>query len=674
MERMDLRLSDKDTFFARYVFDPSETVGPLPLPTFVNALTGTDHFAELSETHTFSGTSLNEFRFAFNRTARGMNSYPLNPISTALSFVPGQPFGTISFSQGNPGTSQLSQLGINPGGLQSWTVNLFQGTETFSTIRGAHSLKFGVDLERQQLNNLYGSQLRGNYQFGGLSSLLAATPKQFRFLLNSGQSNPERGWRRILISGFVQDDFRVRPNLTLNLGLRYDEFTAPSEVSGRSSYLLHVTDPTNTLGPPFMPSKLNFAPRVGMAWDPTGSGKTSVRLGAGLFYNLLDGRSWYGDATQNAQFLQSYAVKNAPFPNALSAGIPVGALQANNGVAAPDTPTVIQYNLELQRQLVPTLSVRLGYVGSHGYNLTYYTDRNIIIPQIQPDGSEFFAANGPVPNPNFGTMETVTTGAHFNYNGLQVVLQKTLSAGLTFQASFTYSKSLSDADEITAGQINSVALTTLDPHNIGRDYSLSAYDQRHNFVANGAYQMPWDKRLNGRLAKATLGGWAINGIFSYGSGLPFTVLDGFNNSNDGDGNAPDRPNLTPGFSSNPASGVTMGCQGITAGQALHTPTRWFDPCAFTLNAAGTLGNLGRNTVIGPGLVELDLALVKATSLTEKTKLEFRAESFNLANHANFGLPLNNVFNSGGTRNGNAGTITGTATDNREIQLGLKLMF
>jgi len=209
---------------------------------------------------------------------------------------------------------------------------------------------------------------------------------------------------------------------------------------------------------------------------------------------------------------------------------------------------------------------------------------------------------------------------------------------------------------------------------LGRDYGLSAYDQRQTFVFNTQYQMPWDKRLTGRTVRATLGGWAINGILSYGSGLPFNIQDGFNNSRNGDTNVPDRPNFVPGASNNSVQGVTAGCEGIPAGQKLGTPNRYYDPCAYQLSPAGTFGNLGRNTVTGPTLFDLDFTLLKSIPLTEKKKLEFRAEFFNLLNHANFGLPLRTVFTASRTHSGNEGTITNTSTDNREIQLGLKLTF
>src|SRR5262249_12665883 len=159
------------------------------------------------------------------------------------------------------------------------------------------------------------------------------------------------------------------------------------------------------------------------------------------------------------------------------------------------------------------------------------------------------------------------------------------------------------------------------------------------------------------LAKKILDGWAINGIYTYGSGLPIDISDGFNNSTDGDSNNPDRPNLNPGFSQNPIHGVTAGCSGIPAGQKLRTADRWFDPCAFSMSPSGTFGNLGRDTVTGPGTNEVDFGLVKSTAITERMKLDFRWELFNLLNHAVFAIPNLNVFSSTRTYSGSAGVIT-----------------
>jgi carboxypeptidase family protein/TonB-dependent receptor-like protein len=672
MERMDFRLSDQDSFYWRYVFDPSDTFLPDVVPLFGSAIFAADHFAVLSETHVFSGASLNEFRFAFNRTNPHQNTLPVISLDPSLSFVPGEVFGLITFSARTAGSASVSAIGTARGGLNKWPQNLFQTTDTFNAVHGAHSLKIGVDLQRVQLNNYYGVAARGSYQFGTLEDLLAGRPSSFSVLLP--QSDKIRGWRRILLGAFVQDDFRVSPKLTLNMGLRYEIFTNPSEVNGKSGNLRNITDATITPGPPFETSKANFAPRVGLAWDPKGTGKTSVRLGSGVYYNHLDGRTWYSNATVNPDFVRSIQIANPPFPFALGGTLPL-TLQTNQGIQFhSDTPTVIHYNLEVQRQITSTISLRAGYVGSHGYHMSRIAELDVRIPQILPDGSKFFAANAPFINPNFSSNQMILTDAQYNYNGLQAALVKTVSAGLRFQASYSISKAQSDADQIATGQTLAVAPNAQDPFNLGQDYSLSAYDQRQTLVLNAAYQLPWDNRLTSRVAKAVLGGWAVNGIYSYGSGLPFSVQTGFNNSRSGDTTQPDRPDLAPGASNNPIQGVTAGCQGIAAGAKLKTPDRWFDPCAFALPAAGYYGNLGRITVTRPGLSNLDFTLVKATALREQMKLEFRAEFFNLFNHANFGLPVQAIFSSARSRTGSGGRITSTTTENRQLQLGLRLVF
>jgi carboxypeptidase family protein/TonB-dependent receptor-like protein len=684
MERMDIRLRDNDNFYWRYVYDPSEKVTPSIDSLFADTGRNVSHFVIMSETHIFSGASLNEFRFSFNRTDPVLDSLPAVTIDPSLSFVPGQTFGAIAFGGllANTAAQQLTGIGANRVAPQFFPQNLFQLSDSFSTVRGAHSLKFGADFDRPDLNIFQGSYARGSYFFGGIQDLLAGNPTRLSILLLNNQSAQSRGWRRIVFGWFVQDDYRLRPNLTLNLGLRHEFFTNPTEVNGRSSNLRNVTDPANTPGLPFTSPYTNFSPRFGLAWDPTSKGKTSIRLGAGMYYNFLDARGWAHQANNNADFLKSYTLNFTPtsrniFPNATLAlqtfGL-VGAQVDRSIEYKLDTPTVIHYSLDIQHQLAPSLSVRAGYVGSHGYHMSNLYSSNIKIPTILPDGSKFWSATAPFTNPNFSEVERLQTKGTYNYNALQMAVNKSMSAGLTLQVSYTYSKSLSDSDETRNSIARSIPPVSLDGTNLAREYSLSAYDQRHTFVVNGSYQMPWEKHLSGRLAKATLGGWGINGIFSYGSGLPGDPTLGFNNSRNADPYVPDRPNLAAGAKANPTDGVTAGCQGIPAGQKLRTPDRWFDPCAFDLPAAGFLGSLGRLTVTMPGTSNVDFTIVKTTSLTEQKKLQFRAEFFNLFNHANFGLPILTLFNSSRGRSGNAGRPVDTNIANRQLQLGMKLIF
>jgi hypothetical protein len=496
-------------------------------------------------------------------------------------------------------------------------------------------------------------------------------------LPGGGYSSAIRGFRQLLFGSFIQDDYRINSRLTLNFGLRHEFYTDPTEVNNLSASLRNITDPKSTLGAPFHTAKLNFAPRVGLAWDPTGSGKTSVRLGAGVFYNEVGARIWSRLAVSEVDFFAAFSLKNpTTFPRfPANPPLTTGGLESTVEYHL-ETPTIIQYSLDIQRQLTRTLSLQLGFIGSHGYNETYIADPDIVIPTILANGSKFFPLNGPMYNPNFSSIEQLRTGAISNYNSLQASLQKSVSAGLMFQAAYVFSKSLSEADTTQSHGISNIgSYVVSDYTNLGMDYGRSGYDQRHTFVFNSRYKLPWDSRLKAGVEKALLGGWEINGIFQYGSGLPLNVNMGFNSSQNNDQNTPDRPNVPPGGTNNPVYGVTAGCTGIPAGQSLHTPNLWFNPCAFALPTPGTFGNLGRDTVSGPSFNTVNFTLVKHMAITERKVLEFRAEFFNIFNHPSFGLPILQVFQDvTGVHSGNEGMISSTVSSGRQIQLGLKLAF
>ena len=445
--RLDFRLSDKDNLYFRYVSNESNTVVPRPTPGFGEGSTGWSNFALLSETHVFSASSLNEFRIAFNRTHNNAYEATTIPVPPSDTLVPGLGLGEIRFAVASGGVSQLPSLGSNAADPYGFPQNLFQETETFSTVRGAHSLKFGVDVERIQINAYqnFGFQ-RGREVMGGLCARLAGTPSNISIVIPSSNNVFTDGFRRTEVGWFVQDDYRLRPNLTLNLGLRQDILTTPTEVNGHIGTLVNLNDPAVTQGPPFTSSHETLSPRVGIAWDPFGDGKTSVRLGAGLYYNPLDGRSYYSAANGGPLFLNQVTITNPPFPNALANGGPTGG-----GLPAPAVlqnhlgiPTVANYTFEVQRQLARTLSLRVSYIGSDGWHLLRAQSANTKIPTIEPDGSEFFPATDTSPNPHFGVMNYTTTDARFIYNALQTTLQKRFSNGLQFRASYTYSKALSD--------------------------------------------------------------------------------------------------------------------------------------------------------------------------------------------------------------------------------------
>jgi outer membrane receptor protein involved in Fe transport len=679
MTRMDFSVSSHDNFYWRYVRDTSNTTQPRPVPLFVDHYETENHHVVLSETHIFSGASVNELRVSMNRTGIRNDSLPTKPIDPSLSFNPGQPFGTIKFSQtgtsGGAGAASagISEIGSTSNRPTSNPQTIFEENDTFSTVRGGHSLKFGGSIQRYQLNELQ-TATAGTWTFGGLTSFLTGTPTSLAI-----QAKPSYfGWRQTLIGYFVQDDWRLSRNLTLNLGLRHEFYTPPTEVNNLASALIHVNDQTRTQGSPFIPSKLNFSPRFGLAWDPRGDGKTSVRLGVGVFYNELNGRQWYGQVGSDPRIFPAYTIRNPIFPNQFALGAPLGSQSTTAIEYNPQTPSVYHFNFEVQRQLLRDLSMRVGYIGTQGVHMARLEQVNTRIPQIQADGTKVFATTAPFMYTNFSSIQYETTDAHYNYNALQVVLQKRFTSGFQFQGTYTWSKAMSDADEIGNAYTNAIVQLTMDPYDLSKDYSLSAYDQRQTLVINSRYDLPFDKRVNNnnRVAKAVLSGWSLNGIYAWGTGLPFAVADGFNNSQN-DGTSPaDRPNVNPGFSNNPIHGVTAGCGGgiIPAGQKLQTPERWFDPCAFSLSPLGTYGNAGRAIITAPGLSNIDLSLIKNTSLTERFKLEFRAEAFNLFNQAHFGIPALTLFSSSRTYLANAGSIVSTVSPNRQLQLGLKLTF
>jgi hypothetical protein len=336
-------------------------------------------------------------------------------------------------------------------------------------------------------------------------------------------------------------------------------------------------------------------------------------------------------------------------------------------------PSTQEYNLTIQRQVGRNFSVQAAYVGSRSYHLLRSGNINTPIPQIV-NGRTFFPAGAPRRNPNFGAILYISTDAQSDYNSFQLSAQKRISEPKQFQASYTLSKSVDDAsgpflsDYVRqSGPVQNYFCRTC-------DRALSAWDTRHNFVFNWIYELPFGptkpylSRLSGA-GRKLLGGWSLGGIVALHSGLPFTPVLGFNNSQDGSIFLADRPDL------------------VGPCRILGNPSKWFDPSCFAVPPAGTYGNAGRDILRGPDLKNIDFVLAKETSMNEKVGVEFRAEFFNLFNHPNFGPPINStgfnglggngeiIFNAGSTQPlPSAGQIFTTATTSRQIQFGLKVHF
>lgn len=688
--KIDHRFTTKDIFAGTFLLDKSQLSNPDPLnnESFYNS--NSRPFVSLEETHIFSPQLTNSVRFGFSRNQANILTNPgANPAATdtSLGSIPGQdaPFIIV------PGISTFFG-GID--GFPNFTFgwNSFQAYDDAFLTRKAHSLKFGFAMERMQSNNLFHFFDNGNFVFPSLSAFLTNQPIVFSATIPASAS--ERGIRETLFGGYIQDDWRFRSNLTLNLGVRYEMTTIPNEVMGKEASLKTMTDSQITVGAPYFsrnPTLRNFEPRIGFAWDPFKDGKTSVRGGFGLFdvlplpYEFLIISSASAPVAQNITItnLQSgdfptnaynRSIQSCPLPN-LSC-YRTAYIQPN-----PPRSYMTEWNLNIQREIAPLTTVTVAYVGSRGDHLPFRTDdADIVLPTQTPAGylwpsnSTQGAGIGTRLNPNVGRIDRLAFQADSYYDALQAGVERKLSHGLQLQGSFTWGKSIDTGSSTIAGDQFSNSPSSLpfffDPR-LRR--GQSDFNLGKNLVISGTWQIPDIGSLKGFAGKA-LNGWQIGGVLAASSGAPFTVLVGGDplGLNNTDPFAyPDRlagPGCgTPVNPGNPNDYIKLQCFAMPAQQGTTTG----GAPIYTL-----LGNSGRNPMNGPGLTNLDFSVFKNNRLTEGLNLQFRAEFFNILNHTNFAPPLDNnvLFNPDGSSVGSAGTIDATQTSSRQIQFGLKLMF
>ncbi len=666
--RLDHQLGKHDALFARYVFDDGRSLNPLEstvVPGFPGKIESRNQLLTISEQKSFAPTIVNEFQFSFARQkAIALPTETTPGLETSL--IPGQPLGqVVTF-----GLPILGNVFLLPIGQFN---NIFQYTDNLSVSKGKHFIKLGADVRRIQNNGPFALGFLGQYQFLSLKDFLQANPFLFIGAV-PGNADSVRGYRITDWGFYVQDDFKVTPSFTLNLGLRYEGSSDPSEANGRIANIIHpLTDTASTAGKLLDSPKDLFGPRIGLAWSP--DQKTAVRAAFGIFYSFLNINE-YGDTRFLSPFYELALSIFPPFQDPLAGPIVIRPF----GVTVPTEfnyhqPTVQHFNLTLQRELSSNFSVQVAYVGTRGYHLLRSGHSNTLVPQILPDGSKFFPPNAPPRNPNFGSVLLISADAQSFYHSFQLSVQKRMSKGLQFQASYTLSKSIDDSSGPFLSDFITQAGPVQDYFCRKCDRALSAWDARHNFVFNGTYELPFGpgklllSGASGALGKLA-GGWSIGGIASFRSGLPFTPILSFNNSNDG---------TTLFISDRPD--VVGPCK------ILGDPAKWFDPSCFAVPQPGKYGNAGRNILRGPDFKNVDLVIAKETPITERARIQFRAEFFNLANHPNFAPPINStgfngrggngeiIFNAGSaTPVGSAGRIFTTVTTSRQIQFGLKFLF
>lgn len=659
--RIDHHLSARDTLFGRYTFD-NGNVNRQPItkpPIVFTKEHSRNQYFTLEHQRTFSSALLNTVQLGFSRSTQEADNQRTIAIPPSLSWVPGEPFGFLTISglvTEMAGDFRLPRLD---------RLNNFQLGDTLFLTRGRHAARFGFQGQRLQFNQNTVSQRGGIVNFDNLENFLQGIAASVDVAL-PGLVDPVRGYRQSLFAFFAQDDVRLKPNLTLNLGLRYEFITVPTEVNGKISNLRGVTDSQLIVGDPWHanPSLRNFAPRVGLAWDPFGTGKTSVRAGFGIFFDEILPKYYFFSGSLNPPFTTRTSILRPPFPNVVANFNPNAPVRAQLQTVNFDlqSPYVMQYNLSIQRALPGNWDVTLAYAGSRGNHLLRLGDANLA-PEIIVNGQKVYQPQLGRRNPNFtGIWQRVTDAQSF-YNSFQLGVLKRLSYGLRAQVSYTFSRSVDDSSGINSQDFDNVVQYGLDWWDRTIDRGLSAFHAKHNLTFNWTYDLPFARSLAG-LGGAILKGWQLNNITTIRSGHPFTVRLGFNRSgnlNTTSFSAHERPNLRPGASNN---------------SILGRPDRYWDINAFELPPPNQRGNLGRNTIIGPGLVSVDISLAKSFAWGDGRTVQFRAEVFNLPNHPNFAVPSGRIAftNAASAVAPDWGRITSTVTTSRQIQFGLKLTF
>lgn len=689
---------ERDTISAAYTIDDGNTLEPLADPIFGSYVTLCAQVASLQETHVFSPSVINTFIAGFSRAAFGYNSSPVDTsFPSNLSFLSGAAPGGIVIGGGTTttGAGTLTAAGANNASGVWNRRNLFTYTDNVQINKGINQITVGAWFQRLQDNEDSASRQLGQASFTSLTTFLQSTVSSFQIVPSAN----ELGWRSLFGAFYVEDTIKLRPNLTLQLGLR-DEFTTGwNEVFGRAanyitngqSVLLTTPRVANSV---FTQNNAKFllGPRIGLAWDPFSNGKTAIRAGFGTHYSLIDALSFLmnslppynGSASFSSVSLLSIVpfTPGVPPPPSCGPNVPSPCTTyAPQGVQPnAQTPTVQEWNFTVEQQLSSNTVLRVGYVGSHGYHGLLSVDPNTIPAQIctnpvgcksggvatlkgiVPEGAQYIPI-GTRPNPYLSGGFFWYTEGNSSYNALQVDLTQRLQHGLQFRANYTWSKNLDMNSGLTGAQNNNQAQMILDRNDLPRDWGLSALNIENQASISGSYELPFGrgKRWLGDATGITnrlVGGWQLNGIVTLLSGFPFTPQIGSNRSGDGDTRNPDRPSVNPTF---------------TGPVLLDNPNQWFNPKAFSLPTPGTYGNLGRGAFDGPGLADVDVSLFKNTTISERATLQFRAEFFNVLNHTNFGTPNAIVF-SNGAISPSAGLITSTATTSRQIQFGLKLLF
>jgi hypothetical protein len=671
--RVDHKFSDRDSLFGRYTIMDDDIVLSLPFAEYFTNPKITHHqYITLSEDHIFSPSLLNTFRASFSRTYA--NRYGTNPLTgPQYEFLAGSSF---------PGIGQLSVGGLTTFGPAANPVSLTkQNILTFSDditkSLGNHNLKFGATGNNYRIYGLNPTGSQGTLSFGSLSTFMTGTASSFSGVTPG--SIFDRTYQFWILGFYAQDDWRALKNLTLNLGLRYEP--APgyyTEVHGESSTLIHIgSDATPTVGPLFAgnPTKTTIGPRLGFAWDVFGNGKTAVRGGAAILYDLGNLVDMFNIIKSQPPFSAAASVAGPLTLTSLPVIIPPSA--ATNAYWMFDynfkQPKLFTESFAIQQQLPAKISLNLAYANSRGIHLVSNREGNPDVAQNNSayPGGLFWPSVSVRLNPNWGTINWITPRADSYYNAMEIMVDRRVTKGLSFGSSYTWGRSIDDGQGGRNDCTSSTAVGS-NPFDYRFDRSISCFSTPNTWVLNFDYEFPLPETGN-HFLRGVAGGWGMMGIYTAHGGFPFNVWETVERARSGyfAGAATppvDRPSWNPSFTGNV---IKRGA------------IQYYNPAAFILQPVGTLGTVGRDSLYGPGYSEFDLAVqkrVNARFLGESGYFQFRAELFNILNHPNLGEPNSAVYagtltDTTETPLSTAGQITTTNnTTSRQVELSLKIVF
>ena len=671
MFKIDHQLSDNDSVFGRYTLNDGESLITQPFPQFFRTPVYRNQYLTLEWKRIVSPSMINTFRAGFNRTVHNVIPVADPEPDRSLNF---SPFDFAVFGEMGIGGS-TSDLGLSHNQNSRTHYNSFQFSDDLIYTRGRHSLKFGVNIDRINLNYVSFSRASGVYDFDNLEDFLTSEPGLFDvFVEKTGMI----GVRTTLIGMFIQDDFTFTPNLTVNMGLRYEFITVPTEVGGRLANLDHPLQPALFQGDPYFenPSLKNFSPRIGFAWAPFGNGKTSVRGGFGLFFDQIMTPYYSSPISQSLPNIRATVRNRTPglynFPNDFDFLPPSDEVRQGPWVIFnPDQPYVMQWSFNIQNEVFPGAVFLIGYSGHRANHLGRFVNANAAITTRDTTGPRagqwFFPADADNRNLAFGELRaTVWDGMSF-YHALRLSFQKRFSQRYQFQISYNFSKNIDTGSGTNfsdrGGGSDNIWTTYID--DVSLDRGLSGNNIFHTFSANFTVDLPGDNMTGA--AGAIFGNWQVGGIVTATSGEMMTVDMSSDRARLQTGRlTPNRPDRIPGVD------LVIG----------ETPDNYLNPDAYTVQPAGYIGNLARGSIEGPGRFITDISLIKNIPFGswESTSLSFRAEFFNIFNRANFSVPSSrwatgNFDSPTGPRiSGTFGKSTSTVDTSRQIQFALRISF